>query len=350
MASFRAQDFVIGFVGGIAFTLVLASIASVTVLRMTDRYGLGHWKLNINTPLKSMWMNVGYWKNEQGQPVEDFEEACLGLLKEVVKASGILGRGATKDKSRRSLAILDLGFGCGDQTWQLARLAQQGGWSDFQYVGLTLNESQVQSAQRKIYREVAGTDAGGLKAESFKLFCANAAKPETWSPPVTKAVEALADEKFTETWLLALDCLYHFSPSRKPVFKYAATTLGAQVMVFDLLLNESASVRDTLVVRTIGVMMGCPVRTFLTEKVYRDQLIECGYDGKSIEIRDVTEHVFSGLVQFLDRQDRALGEYGISLGGFKLAQRLFAWFASSNVVKAVVVVARTKETLAQSET
>ncbi|KAF7553451.1 hypothetical protein G7Z17_g3619 [Cylindrodendrum hubeiense] len=342
MVSFQGEDFAVGFVGGIAFTLILAGIASVTVLRMTDRYGLGHWKLNIGTPLKSMWMNVGYWKNEQGEPVQDFEEACLGLLKEVVKASGILDKDATKDTPPRSLAILDLGFGCGDQTWELARLAQQGGYLDFQYVGLTLNEAQVQSAQRRIYREVAGADACELKTDSFKMFCANAAKPETWSPQVTEAVESLADEKFTGTWLLALDCLYHFSPSRKPVFKYAANKLDAQVMVFDLLLNETASMRDTLIVRAVGVMMGCPVRTFLTETAYKDQLVECGYDRRSIKIHDITGDVFSGLVKFLDRQDKALGEYGISLGGFKLAQRLFDWFARSKVVRAVTVVAHTK--------
>ncbi|KAH6988125.1 hypothetical protein BKA56DRAFT_545033 [Ilyonectria sp. MPI-CAGE-AT-0026] len=336
------QDFAVGFVAGIAFILALAAIASVTVLQMTDRYGLGHWKLNIDTPLKSMWMNVGYWKNSQGQPVQNFEEACLGLLKEVVKASGILDRETAKETPRGSLAILDLGFGCGDQTWELARLAQQGGWLEFQYVGLTLNEAQVQASQRKIYREVAAADGCDFKTDSFKLFRANAAKPETWSPHVTEAVESLADEKFTETWLLALDCLYHFSPSRKPIFKYAANNIDAQVMVFDLLLNEKASVRDTLIVRAIGIMMGCPVRTFLTENEYKDQLVDCGYELRSIKIREVTEDVFSGLVKYLDRQDRALGEYGISLGGFKLAQRLFDWFARSHVVKAVIVVAHTK--------
>ncbi|KPM42326.1 hypothetical protein AK830_g4227 [Neonectria ditissima] len=342
MDSLQGPDFALGILVGIVLTIALAGIASVTLLRMTDVYGLGHWKLNLDTPLKSMWMNIGYWKTPQGQPIQDFEQACAALLREILSTSGILDRDPAGQSSSSFLAVLDLGFGCGDQTWELARLATSAGWANFHYVGLTLNEAQVQAARRKIYREVAAADVSKLKADSFKLFRANAAKPETWNAQVAEAVDSLADERFTETWLLALDCLYHFSPSRKPVFKYAAGRLDAQVMVSDLVLSESASVRDTWVLRAIGVMMGCPVRTFLTESEYREQLVDCGYDRGSITIRDVTENVFPGLVKFLDHQDRALAEYGISMGGFKLAQRLFDWFGRSGVVKVVIVVARTK--------
>lgn len=237
---------------------------------------------------------------------------------------------------------MDLGFGCGDQTWDLARLAETSGWSDFKYVGITLNQAQVQTAYRKIYREIAAEHPEAIKIGWFKLICANAAKPETWNSKVREAVDSLADERFSERWLLALDCLYHFSPSRKPIFKYAANQLGAQVMAFDLLLNEAASIRNTWILRAIGVFMGCPVGTFLTRTQYIDQLVECGYDRDSILIREITDDVFSGLVKFLDNQDRALGEYGLSLGGFKLAQRLFEWFDRTRVVRAVTVVARTK--------
>ncbi|KAI5467948.1 hypothetical protein BGZ63DRAFT_346906 [Mariannaea sp. PMI_226] len=336
------SDFAVGFVGGIVFVLALAAILSVTLIRTTDRYGLDHWKLNLDTPLKSMWMNVGYWRNAQGEPILRFEEACAALLQQILNSSGLLDKDAAKNPKGSALAILDLGFGCGDQTWELTRLCKRAGWTDFQYVGLTLNEAQVQSAQRRIYREVADGNIEGLKAESFTIFRANAAKPETWNNRVAEVVNSLKDEKFAETWLLALDCLYHFSPSRRPIFKYASSQLDAHVMVFDLFLNENASTWETIKIRAIGVMMGCPVRAFLTEEQYINELVECGYEKESIVIRDVSEHVFPGLVEFLDRQERALAEYGISLGGFKLAQRLFNWFAKSKVVKPVIVVARTK--------
>ncbi|KAF4978611.1 hypothetical protein FZEAL_5014 [Fusarium zealandicum] len=338
------SSFTGGFMWGIAFTLAVVAVVSITILRKSDIYGLGHWKLNIRSPPQSMWMNVGYWKNSQGEPIQDFQDACTALLRQIVGLSGILDEISSETGSRRSLAILDLGFGCGDQTWELARLSQSHSFDNFRYVGLTLNNAQVQTARQKIYREIAsaGADAGGIAAESFSLFCANAAKPETWSPQVADAVYSLADENFTERWLLALDCLYHFSPSRKPVFEHAARELDAQFMAFDLLINESASSMDILKARLIGKMMGCPLGAFLTEKEYRDQLVECGYDRKLITIKEITDHVFSGLVKFLNRQDQLLGEYGVSLGGYKLAGRLFDWFDRSRVVRAVVVVARTK--------
>lgn len=304
-------------------------------------------------------------KRQDGERIVHFDEAAANLLRKVVSTAGLLDRDATSGHSKRhqALAILDLGFGCGDQTWELARMAQSGGWHNFRYVGLTLNEAQVRTASRKICREVATLDAEcehpdgstttttppsslTLRADAFQLFRANAARPETWSPRIREAVESIVPNEnghLTSRWLLALDCLYHFSPSRRPIFEYAARRLDANLMAFDLLLSETAPARDVWAARAVGAFMGCPLRTFLTEAEYREQLVACGYDGESVVIQEITDDVFAGLVDFLDGQELALGQYGISLGGFKLAARLFRWFAESRVVRAVIVVAHTKE-------
>lgn len=256
--------------------------------------------------------------------------------------SGILEPVSGEDPpSQRSLGVVDLGFGCGDQTWELARLARAAGWHDLHYVGLTLNDAQVRAASRKIHRSLA--EGSEWKADAFRLFRADAARPETWSNRAREAVEGLAAEPLTERWVMALDCLYHFNPSRKPIFDYASRKLDAHFMAFDLVLDESASTRDRLALRAVGIMMGCPVGTFLTCEEYREQLVECGYDRNRIAIRDISEHVFPGVVKFIEDQERALSEYGISLGGFKLAGRLFAWFGRSKVARAVIVVARAKD-------
>lgn len=183
---------------------------------------------------------------------------------------------------------------------------------------------------------------GGLS--SFRLFGANAANPTSWSPKVRQAVQDLVDQEFTERWFLALDCLYHFSPSRGPLLRHTARTMGANFMAFDLLLDKSAPLRRKVVARLIGTLMGCPWRAFLTEEEYVRQLVACGYNKESIVIRDVSNDVFAGLVAYLNRQEMALAHYGISLGGgFKLARKVFGWFARTGIIKGVIVVARLGE-------
>lgn len=55
------RDFVLGVIVGAIGALVLGAAAIAAVLRSTNLYSLGHWKLNVRAPLDSMWMNLGYW-------------------------------------------------------------------------------------------------------------------------------------------------------------------------------------------------------------------------------------------------------------------------------------------------
>ncbi|KAF4594918.1 methyltransferase domain-containing protein [Ophiocordyceps camponoti-floridani] len=340
-----ARDFVLGIVVGVVGVVGVALFAAamaVMMLRASAAYSLGHWKLNLKTPMDTMWMNLGYWRDEDGKPVSRFDEACHGLLRELLKAAGLSG--LVTDSDAVAVAVLDLGFGCGDQMMALTRLLRPKSSRHLRYVGLTLNRSQLQTAERRLQRELAspGDNSIVLNRECFRLFCADAAQPTSWSPAVRDAVLSVADPDFGHRWLLALDCLYHFKPSRKPVFHFAAKKLDANVVAFDLILNGKASLRDTLLVRIIGLLMSCPLRTFLTEEQYRADMIKCGYESGSITIRDISNDVFAGVADYLERQEAALSRYGISIGGFKLAGRLFGWFDRSRVVKAVIVVGRTK--------
>ncbi|KAG5984258.1 hypothetical protein E4U55_005529 [Claviceps digitariae] len=353
---FSARDFVLGIVTGGGIILAFLSIGAFVFLRSCKLYSLGHWKLNIRTPFPSMWMNLGFWKTYDGKAIVHFNEATRALLERIVDAAGLLVRdddpqtGPSGYAVGAPVAVLDLGFGCGDQTMALAEMIQAEHRLQFKYVGLSLEALQVQAAQRALDRRLnvdgvgSGASAGTtLTPDSFKLFCANAARPETWSGAIRASVDELADQAFSQQrWMLALDCLYHFSPSRRPAFRLAAGMLDANLMAFDLLLNEKASRWDTFLVRILGLVMGCPLRTFVTEHQYREQLVECGYDGERIEMREISDHVFAGVSGYLRRQEIALGQYGIGMGGFKLAGRLFEWFDRTRVVKAVIVVARTK--------
>lgn len=271
------------------------------------------------------------------------------MLERIVHAAGLgvenqPARAASKTK--HSVAVLDVGFGCGDQTIALAELIQASSRPQFRYVGLTLNAEQLQAAQERLSGALAleggRENAIGLSKGAVKLFQADAAKPESWSSVVHASVDSLADEAFSERWLMALDCLYHFSPSRKSIFKLAAKTLDANVMAFDLILNENAPMWQIIAVRLLGFLLSCPLYTFLTAEQYRNQLIECGYDEAQIEIRDISDHVFGGLSGYLRKQEVALSRYGISLAGYNLTGKVFAWFDRTRVVKAAIVIGRTK--------
>jgi hypothetical protein len=51
-----------GFLFGLLSTLLFALIAGRLLRRpKRDVYDLDHWKLNVNVPFDSMWMNMGYW-------------------------------------------------------------------------------------------------------------------------------------------------------------------------------------------------------------------------------------------------------------------------------------------------
>lgn len=177
---------------------------------------------------------------------------------------------------------------------------------------------------------------------SFDIFHTDAAMPRLWRPEVVRAVEALAEGTFTERWVLGLDSFYHFVPSREPIFGYAASKLNASIMAFDLTLNDAAPAWQKWTAKAIGLMMSCPMHAFITKQDYKKQLINAGFTEELIQINDITANVFPGLTEFLDDQAQRLSLYGISLGKYTMARRIFQWFYRSGSIRAVIVVARQK--------
>lgn len=58
---FSPRDFILGIVAGSVIAVALLSFSTFIFLRTSDVYSLGHWKLNLRTPISSMWMNLGFW-------------------------------------------------------------------------------------------------------------------------------------------------------------------------------------------------------------------------------------------------------------------------------------------------
>ena len=87
---------------------------------------------------------------------------------------------------------------------------------------------------------------------------------------------ASSEDDDTSTWLLALDTMYHFRPSRLPLLQYAHDTLHASFMAFDLVLSEGASWQQRLILRLVCWLTGSPFSNFITEEDYLVMLVNAG--------------------------------------------------------------------------
>lgn len=247
-----------------------------------------------------------------------------------------------------ALRIIDVGCGCGDQTiylmkW-LARIDDHAPGSERRplfdaYVGINVNQHQAEFARQRI------KDTG--RSDSIHIFCADAADPTSWSRELKDAVTATSQQGFGDkqsrtahTWLLALDTLYHFKPSRDPLLSYAGRKLRASFMAFDLILADSVHPVDNILLRAVCFMSSIPFSNFKTLSDYRDMLVRAGYASDNIEIHDISEYVFSGIGGYMERREAELRQFKLSLGKLRVAGKLFSWWGRSNIVRGVVVVAR----------
>lgn len=260
------------------------------------------------------------------------------MLNLVLSSAGISAEG-TEGRKR---CLIDVGFGCGEQTIHLmsekpVRPSDKLWWDEemhkvlfHQYIGITKDAAQCEYAQKRV---------GELGKENVKLFCADAAKPQLWDGRLKSAVEEAGSET-EETWLLALDTAYHFSPSRWEVIRHTHDNLGASFMAFDLCLSPTVTAGQRIWLRVLTTLMGAPWVNFDTPAVYKRKLEDVGYSGGDIKIVDISEHVFQHLAEYLERQDARLKTLGMGIGSFAAAKWLFGWWGRTGVVRGIVVVAR----------
>jgi hypothetical protein len=245
----------------------------------------------------------------------------------------------------RSYALIDLGFGCGDQTLYLFKGPHEndhGGTirpfldPDIDtYMGITHDQAQFHFARHRVQDSFRGSEIAPHNA--VRVYCADGARPTSWAPDLLVDVHTAA-EKASEVWILGLDSLYHFSPSRWPIIEYASKTLKASYMAFDLCIADHVSYSNLVILRAVTKMMGAPWANFVTEEVYYRKLSEAGY--RDITIRDVSEHVFDPLADFLAMQHQDLRRIGLGLGEFQAALWMFRWWAKSGAVRGIIVVAK----------
>lgn len=311
-------------------------------------YGLQHGRLHLqaSTP---MWMNMGYWNDRS-----TMAEACRDLLKMVLREAGFsheTERAEIANGTRRPKILIDLGFGCGDQTIYLmsdapVRPCDAEWWDEREYcpnfdhyIGITKDATQHRYAQKHVH-EMADKSGDNHSSPSISLFCEDAAA--LWRSPGNQAINQRLDhalEVGSQRWVLALDTAYHFAPSRWSLVQYAYT-IEASFMAFDLCISPSATFKQRTVLSYLTPLMGAPFANFSTPDQYKRKLVEAGYQAHRIKVVDVSEHVFGPLARYLDDQNERLKTLGLGIGTFSVAKHMFRWWARSGVVRGVIVVAK----------
>lgn len=312
-------------------------------------YGLEHGRLHLQVPT-AMWMNMGYWRRNCG--TQTLAEACRDLLKMVLREAGFKRedeRAGTAKSTRRKKMLIDVGFGCGEQTIYMMsdapiRSSDQEWWDEREfcprfdhYIGITNNTTQHRHASRRVQDLLSGGKEGTIES-NISLFCADAAKPASWNDDIKKSIDQTL-EADPERWIMALDTAYHFSPTRWPLVEYAYG-IQASFMAFDLCISPTARFKQKLIMRILTSLMRAPWENFVTPEEYKNKLTAIGYSPSAIKIVDVSEHVFGHLARYLEEQDRRLKSLGFGIGAFEVAKTMFGWWGRSGVVRGIIVVAR----------
>ncbi|TGZ81047.1 S-adenosyl-L-methionine-dependent methyltransferase [Ascodesmis nigricans] len=298
----------LAFTTGILLGLLLPFLHRF-VTSTKNLYTIDHAVLNLIPP-STLWMNFGLWDSS----TSTLNAASTNLLRRLLHNAAIPA----------SSHILDLGFGCGDQSLHLLALEE-----NYTYTGITLAPAQFEVAKSRLPEHT----------EKCRIFCADAARPETWGSELLERVD-LGTAKKKVDWVLALDCMYHFRPSREGIVAWAGARKTG-FAAFDLLRREELVGWDEVVLRVICWLAGIPWSNMVTVEEYKGILRKVG-GFEVVEVEDVTESALGGMARFVWRQDQELKRAGVrgGVGKYRAAGWLFGWLARKGVLRACLVVAR----------
>ncbi|GAA5905949.1 hypothetical protein JCM6882_009079 [Rhodosporidiobolus microsporus] len=251
--------------------------------------------LNLEKP-QTRWFNMGFWTRGGNEP---FAEAAAEHCRRVALAAQL----------KPGQRVLEVGYGSGDSTLLLAKE-----FSPSSYIGFTSLPGQQAFAAKR-------AEAADLSSPQFRLLQGDAARCLSALPP--SSVDAV----------LAVDCAFHFSPRR--AFLSSALPLlspspTSRLALSDLVLPPTPlSLLDTVLLRLLCLAANLPWGNMLTPAQYRARLVELGYDERSIEMEDISERVWPGFLEFVERRERELG--GVldksKWGGLRAYAKVVRWYS-----------------------
>jgi hypothetical protein len=255
--------------------------------RLGDPYGSFHLTLNggsKNTPPKTEWLNMGYWKNQT-----TFPGACEALAIKVVEASHM----------KNDAVVLDVGHGSGESI--LTLLANPRIPRPSKIFGIT---SLLYHAQRTSRRVQDFQTSSGDSRTSVVIIHGDAVYNSAAHESTGQCGgdHPFSPSSLAETFdsILAIDCAYHFD-TRHTFLSQAYQKLspqGGRIALADVCF--SANAQNSKVARLFACMTGVPRDNIVDIDRYKKRMEEIGY--VDVEVEDITQDVFPNFFAFLRTQ------------------------------------------------
>ncbi|KAK9477479.1 hypothetical protein V1514DRAFT_333772 [Lipomyces japonicus] len=194
---------------------------------------------------------------------------------------------------------------------------------------------------------------------------------EVWSLDASQPARTWPDEVLNRAVvdgqvnkIIALDCMYHFYPSRFEFLRFSASALDAAssanvgFVAEDLILGPHVAWWHRCLLYVVCKFAHTPYGNFITRSQYVQLLSEAGFgveNGWQLVMHDITNDVFPGLARFLDPanekdadkdkdkdNDETHGARQVRpwlrFERFKLFGKIVRWWADYDVVRSVVIV------------
>ncbi|KAF9976561.1 hypothetical protein BGZ73_008316 [Actinomortierella ambigua] len=226
-----------------------------------------------------------------------YREACQAMVRKVTAGLNI------DEKSH----LLDVGFGCGDQTVYMAEL-----YRPKRITGITIEPLQHYAAEQLVLNS-----RNRIPATSIDLYVADASRlldfvQEHQQKPGTQREPSTRDQYFTH--IISIDSAYHFN-TRRQFFEQAYAVLApgkGRLAMADVIPTRDPPVtglKGWLFRQFSRLYLKVPLENMQTLEAYRQTLVEVGFED--IEIEAVEDQVFLGWADFIATQLKVLKSVGL---------------------------------------